>query len=607
MRYNIGESKIQSIEWGYMSRMGIKKRLAKAACTILAVVTLTQPAYALPLTSREVPTLMLPERIGITSILGDSIDSRIAAGTSLSEEEAALRLYYLGLITGTGVNTNGGVEFALTRGLSRLEAAVLAVRLMGAEATAEKANFPHPYEDVPGWASAYIGYMFNRGLLSYIGDKEFSPNTAVTANEFMSFVLYALGYRMKAGDYTLITAASLAKKAGICAFSEDQPITRGRACAAMYNALRATMKDSKKLLSNRLVEIGTIDYQDAMFLLWSKDKEETEKYMTASGYGMQWIVPDGYYTITSTANGKNLNVAADGANSDYEGVGITLWDATEDVTQTFRLERTERGTYLIYSAASKSGFGRVIGSARAEGSASGLYRSNSYNAMEYIIEGSVDGTWTIFSAENKDLVLSCGNPNVNVAAVTLEKKGASESQTWTISRQGVMNASGEELAIFCCNSLSITQGAYDVFSHQHQNALDMTPVEGRAFAPFNSVIVDIDYGYAACNAVWIESTEKVRYADGTYDYMTVCFMHDNYISDLYVGMGLKQGDWFYDSGNAGYASGIHIHVAAYRGKFHHGMRLGSGDVFIEDAFFLPDDTYVLNTYGLDWVVISQAN
>jgi len=376
----------------------------------------------------------------------------------------------------------------------------------------------------------------------------------------------------------------------------------------MYNALRATMKGTEKLLSNKLVENGTITYQDAIFLLWSRDKSETAKFINAMGYGMQWIIPDGYYTITtSAAGGKNLNVAADGANSDYEGIPVTLWEATNDVTQSFRLERTERGTYLIYSSASRNGFGRVLGSAAAEGSRMGLYRSNAPTAMEFSIEGSVDGTWTIYSANNKELLLSCGTPNQNGAAVVLAKKGESDSQTWRITKQGVTNASGEDVAVFCCNSLYITQGAYDGFSHQNQNALDMIPIEGRAFAPFNSVVAAVQPGYDTCNAVWIESTSKVKYADGTYDYMTVCFMHDNDISNLYVGMGLKQGDWFYDSGTAGNSTGSHIHVAVYRGKYNPYMRLGSGDVFAQDAFFLMDDTYIINSYGLGWKAISQAN
>lgn len=583
-----------------IERMRLKKCLAGAVCALVAASMAVQPVSAFSLGRFDA-------RLGVaSSLLTGNIDSKIAAGCTLSEDEAALRLYYLGMITGTGVNVNGGVDFALTRGLSRLEAAVFAVRLMGAEAEAEEAKYPHPYEDVPEWASAYIGYMYNRGLLGYIGGREYLPNAAVSCDEFMSYMLYALGYRMTEGDYTLITAAALAREAGICVTDEDEPLTRGGACAAMYNTLRSTMKDSKRVLSDKLVETGAVQYQDAVFLLWSMDKNETEEYMSAVGYGMQWIVPDGYYTITSADYGKNLNVATTGVNTDYEGVGVTLWDATEDVTQSFRLERTERGTYLIYSAASKSGFGRVIGTNDPYGGKTGLYQATSASAMEYRIEGSVDGTWTILSADDENMALSCGNPTKNGAAITMERLGTAESQTWNIEKHGIMNASGEDMAIFCCNSLVVTQGAFDEYSHQAQNALDIQPTEGKAFAPFNGIIVDIDEGETSCNAVWLESISKVKYADGTYDYMTVCFMHDNDISDLYVGMGLKQGDWFYDSGTAGNSSGAHIHIAVYRGRFNSSMRIGNGDVYAEDAFFLLDDTYIRYDYDLDWVVISSA-
>ncbi|MBE6597890.1 MAG: hypothetical protein E7638_00445 [Ruminococcaceae bacterium] len=578
--------------------MGMKKRLLGVACTILAASAIAQTTIA-----------NIPEtngKTGLFSAAAASVDSRIVAGCTLTEEEAALRLYYLGMITGTGTNGSGGVDFALDRGLSRLEAAVFAVRLMGAEVDAEEANYAHPYSDVPEWASAYIGYMYNRGLLNFIGDRQYRPNAAVSCDEFMSYVLHALGYRLTERDYTLTSAASIARKAKICTTDEDEALTRGGACIAMYNALRATMKDSDKILSNKLVESGEIGYEAAIFLLWSENKEETEKYMAAAGYGKQWIIPDGYYTITANSNGKNLNVAASGNNADYEGVGVTLWDKTEDATQSFRLERTERGTYLIYSAASKSGFGRVIGTSAETGNKAGLYQSTSKNAMEYYIEGSVDGSWTIVSADNANLALSCSTPDTNGAAVTLEERGKAANQTWDITKHGITNASGEDMAIFCCNSLSVTQGAYDIYSHQNQNALDIQPTEGKAFAPFHATVVAVDPTEIACNAVWIESISPVRYADGTYDYMTVCFMHDNDISDLYVGKGLKQGDWFYDSGTAGISSGAHIHVAVYKGKYSNTMHVGYGNVNAEDAFFLLDNTYIRDDYGLDWVVISSA-
>ena len=37
------------------------------------------------------------------------------------------------------------------------------------------------------------------------------------------------------------------------------------------------------------------------------------------------------------------------------------------------------------------------------------------------------------------------------------------------------------------------------------------------------------------------------------------------------------------------------------------MRVGNGDVYAEDALFLPDDTYIYNDYGLNWTVTSLAD
>lgn len=86
--------------------------------------------------------------------------------------------------------------------------------------------------------------------------------------------------------------------------------------------------------------------------------------MDKVGYRAEWIIPDGYYTIRQAGNDTTpmvLNVLADGPNRDYEGLGVCLWNATGDVSQSFRLERTERGTYLLYAACSRGGFHRALG------------------------------------------------------------------------------------------------------------------------------------------------------------------------------------------------------------------------------------------------------
>ncbi|MBE6542081.1 MAG: hypothetical protein E7672_06500 [Ruminococcaceae bacterium] len=535
------------------------------------------------------------------------IESKIVAGTTLSTEDAAMRLYHLDMISGSGTDINGSIKFDLDRGLNRVEAAVFAVRLLGEEKTVEAQVFTHPFTDVPEWATNYVGYIYSCGLISDIKGEYFDPSAAETTERFMSYMLYALGYRMKSGDYTYYMAAEYARDAGICVTERDEPLTRGGAVMAMYNTLRATMKNSKRVYSDKLVEKGVISYQDAIFLLWTVDKEETNNYMDAMGYSAQWVIPNGYYRIKSSADTNMLlNVAVDGVNRDYEGVPVTLWQDTGDVSQTFRIERTPRGTYYIYSAASKNGYGRVIGNGYP-GASAGLYSAYGNYATEFYIEPMADGSWYIAPSYDSTMCLTYNGQMRNAAAVTVTERENTQAGTWIFERQGTMNSSGEELAIYPAKSLWVTQGAYDTYSHQTQNAIDVITIEGAVFAPFNAKIVRIDAYYYACNAVWIESTSKVRYADGSYDYMTALFMHDNYIGDLYVGQALTQGEYFYQQGDYGVSSGKHVHLAFYRGRYHSGMRLGSGNIFAEDAVFLSDDTYIYNGYGLEWNVTSRAD
>ncbi|MBQ8400783.1 MAG: hypothetical protein IJX14_02530, partial [Clostridia bacterium] len=136
-----------------------------------------------------------------------SIGSSVRSGVSLDEEDAAIRLYFLDLITGTGTEKDGSVTFDLQRDLTRLEAAVMAVRLMGMEEQANGGTYDHPYTDVPEWAAGYVGYLWNCGLLEQSAEGLFSPHAPASVESFMSYLFYALGYRMADGDYNLLTAA----------------------------------------------------------------------------------------------------------------------------------------------------------------------------------------------------------------------------------------------------------------------------------------------------------------------------------------------------------------------------------------------------------------
>ena len=124
-----------------------------------------------------------------------------------------------------------------------------------------------------------------------------------------------------------------------------------------------------------------------------------------------------------------------------------------------------------------------------------------------------------------------------------------------------------EKPIFPSKYMRITQG-YMEGSHQDSYAIDNAGKDSSIsdiYAPFTGIIKKI-YANDA-NEVWLESIDKVEYPDGTIDYMTILFAHDNDISDLFVGKRINKGEVFYQEGSKGNATGNHCHIECSKGKF----------------------------------------
>ena len=535
-----------------------------------------------------------------TAAAPSGIVSHVQIALDLSPDEAAQRLYYLGLMSGAGVR-GGRIDFQLGRNLTRLECIVMTARLLGVETEILTENGAHPFCDVPSWGSPYVAYFWRAGLLSTITGEYFQPDAHVSTNTFLRFMFYALGYASDGSDYDLIKAAVFGAQAGICQ-SPKSALTRGDAALILLNTLNASVADSDAMLSETYVENRYLNYQDVQFLLWCEVPAQTEAYIRLRGYTTEKILPDGKYTIVLKDSERCLNVQVDGANNDYEGVGVSVWKRTDDVSQKFRVARTETGTYRLYSCASNGGYNRVLGIGNY--GTAGLYGAVSRYAGEYYIRyaDENDGSWLLIPVSDSSKVLATTDA-MNNAPVTLGTAGdAALKYAWKFELDPAVSESGYELALYPSETLCVTQGAYDTFSHQKQNALDITTPNRMVYAPFTGKIVRIDRGYSHFNTVWLESCDKVVYADGTVDYMTVVFMHDDNVADLTVGQIVGQGAYFYDAGVAGGATGAHVHIACIRGKYKNTMSLtGSGDVNVENALFLPADVTVQLSYGLDWV------
>lgn len=130
--------------------------------------------------------------------------------------------------------------------------------------------------------------------------------------------------------------------------------------------------------------------------------------------------------------------------------------------------------------------------------------------------------------------------------------------------------------MYPCKVIRITQIDHEG-THSACWAVDEAGVDGgisNFIMPFDGVVKKL---YPAdANEVWIESLDKVEYPDGTIDYMTLMFAHDNDISNLYVGQIIKAGTVFYQEGTKGKATGNHVHFECGKGKF-------SGSGWYKDA------------------------
>ena len=165
-----------------------------------------------------------------------------------------------------------------------------------------------------------------------------------------------------------------------------------------------------------------------------------------------------------------------------------------------------------------------------------------------------------------------------------------------------------EKAVLLMDYLNITQGSNGEFSHKGDKAIDIAGRDAGIDplkAPFTGVVKRI---YEKNNSVWLESKDKVVYADNTVDYMTVLTMHDDSIN-LKVGDIIKQGEVYYNEGSKGDTTGNHIHLAVGRGKFTgNGWYKNEYDNWcinnqydVNKALFLFDTVKIINDGGYKWI------
>ena len=127
---------------------------------------------------------------------------------------------------------NGQPDFALDQQCSREEALTMLLRLLGREREISQSDAAaHPFQDVSGWASPYVGFAFRNGIAHGTGATSFSGTNATTVSQELTFLLRALGYQ-SGEDFDWAAPWSLSDQVGLTegqynAGHQDAAISRG--------------------------------------------------------------------------------------------------------------------------------------------------------------------------------------------------------------------------------------------------------------------------------------------------------------------------------------------------------------------------------------------
>jgi len=181
---------------------------------------------------------------------------------SASDFDAAAKdLSAIGMFRGTA---NG---FELDRAPTRSEAAIMLVRLYGAEdeakAAFEAGTIKHPFTDVSEFTSPYVAWLYTKGIANGTTADTFGSAGKCSLQNYAVFLLRALGYK-DGTDFQYADALTFAQEKGFCTptmFSGE--FLRDDLAGLTYQALAADMAEGQTYLLDSLVKSGAVDAKAA--------------------------------------------------------------------------------------------------------------------------------------------------------------------------------------------------------------------------------------------------------------------------------------------------------------------------------------------------------
>ena len=183
---------------------------------------------------------------------------QLMASSQIDYGSLATALDTMGLFQGTGTS------YDLESSATRVQGLVMFLRILGEEEQALAYTGSHPFTDIPKshWAYSYVAYAYHKGYTTGTSASQFTPNASITVQQYLTFLLRALGYQ-EGAQFTYASVLQDCATLGVFSASEVNRMNGGSFLRAKmvylsYYGLFGVDQASQKLLMQKLVDSGAV-------------------------------------------------------------------------------------------------------------------------------------------------------------------------------------------------------------------------------------------------------------------------------------------------------------------------------------------------------------
>ncbi len=217
-------------------------------------------------------------------------------------------LYDFGLFNGTGIASDGSPIYSLEKTATRQEAVVMLIRLLGKETEAKQCTAKHPFFDVDTWADKYIAYAYSQNIAKGISPTEFGSNQSVNAQQYLTFLLRALGYNDSIGDFSYEKVFTFSDSVGLTkgVYALGDTFLRRDMVWLSSGALLQKNKNGTPLIKQLKKDgcISSEQYNNGLSTMMYAELMHDFRYFTLLGDGGAVLEVDVYDLYTEPGQGE---------------------------------------------------------------------------------------------------------------------------------------------------------------------------------------------------------------------------------------------------------------------------------------------------------------